>query len=350
MNEDSKVSNVQNTNGTTVVEDRPPLSGAKSFINIVLSIVILVGVILTSFFLFGGISMQHLSLTALMPRIILGILTFAFSICLSNVTEERLKRTDPIIHDRTNKLNLHANDTLEEGRGALLQEYVNNVNKNNKYKAYIYSKKKQYETLGKLQNIKFIQKRRDLIKQQLLLSSDDVWVLPKHIKYHKITDTQLLNGSSIISSKECGDDLELHRITEFVKKFLFKMVLLVSGSGVAVDLVYSTITFDQSQILPLLYKIATLIAAGYTGVSMGCYFTSKYRRILRSKLIRYSDFEQRMSSTETDNHIKLRVTPELDPFVESIRTELRTVIPAEVIQVSQAHVDEVKSWNKEGTF
>ena len=30
MNEDSKVSDVQNTNGTTVVEDRPQLSGAKS--------------------------------------------------------------------------------------------------------------------------------------------------------------------------------------------------------------------------------------------------------------------------------------------------------------------------------
>lgn len=311
----------ENVKVTTAENKRTVMSGSKIFINFVISLVIMLALVLSSFFLFGGLAVKLADKSFWTQKIIMSIATFCLMISISNIAEELAARKDMSLTERLAALDEHYQKLMQNYETDKLEVFITNVNKANKYQAYIGRIKRKLKHARRPETIK-------RLNEKLTISPDELWSSAEKVRYYKITYNQLISGAFDVSVSDSEFDLCVHKARYGMQKFGWKMISIVCVGGIVGDLLYSYIDFTRDMIIPLIFKIVTILMAVYSGVCFGYFIIERTKAVTKSKLRIFSQFRARIKDNTLTDENRFNVELKPDVLVEKVKAQLASA-PAE---------------------
>lgn len=283
---------------------RTALNGSKIALNVILAIAISAALILTSFFLFDGVNISAQNKDFWIQKALSAITTFLLMLSISNTTEIIAGQKDNDLSERLIALDGHYQKIMQNCETADLERFLENINKANKYKAYLAKIKK------KLRKCKDADKIKEL-NEKLIISPEELWQSTIKVKYHKVTYNQMISGAFDVSENDSEYDLNTHKAKYGAQKFLWKIIALVTGGGIVADFAFSTIGFTKDMILPLIYKVITILVSVYSGVCFGMSINERTKTVLKSKLRIFSQFRKRMDGRIGVADLSVEIEPDI---------------------------------------
>ena len=299
-------------------EKRKVYSGIKITLNSFISLGVALVVMLIGIFVIDKYNATlRNSLEYWMQKVFMGVSTFLLMLSMSNITEESRKKHDKDFIDRVHALDEQYVELMSKNRTVELETFIEQINKRNKYNAYVTAiKQKLNHTRAKHQ------KRIRKLERMLLLSPQEVWDSPIRVKYHKVTFNQLVAGESDVASKDDEYDLLVHKGRYTARKLGFKALSIIAFSAIAFDFAFSFQGFTKEMILPLVFKLVSLLIAVYSGVSFGYTIMERRRATVKKKLRIFSQFNERVNLTDVSESKRFEIEIPQDIIVEKIRARV----------------------------
>lgn len=245
-------------------------------------------------------------------KIINAAATFMIMISVSNVCEESRKKRDKNYEERVKAVNENYRTIMENGESAQLEQFIQNINRANKYEAYIKAQRRKYNRTRS-------QKAKKKIENNLLSTPDEVWSDVKYVRYHKVTYNLLVAGDYDINSNQDGYEMQVNKVGLAFKKLLFKMLMIIAFGWFVLDIGYSFAEFTTEMILPLVIKIIMILISAYSGISFGYTVMDRRKNVLKNKLRIFSQFRTRIEDKTVSEDRRFAVEIEKDAFVEKLR-------------------------------
>lgn len=323
----------------SVKEKRMTVSVAKVSTNIIICLLISLGLIITSFFLLKDLKLTLADKTFWLQKILMGSLTFVLMICISTIVEELKGQKDADLNDKFEKLDAHYQLVLSKGESEDVELFLTNINKSYKYNAYISRLKKKLKYARKPETIERLNKK-------LLITPEELWESPERVKYHKVSFNQLTSGAFDVSANDDGIDLNVRKGKYGLQKFGWKLLTIVIFGGIVGDLIYEYIDFTKEMIVPLVFKIITILVAIYSGICFGFFIIERTRLITREKLTIFSKFRARADDTTLDKETRYDVVIAKDILVEKLKAQeaSKTVETAKAEQTIEKPIKQ--TWNE----
>ena len=142
------------------------------------------------------------------------------------------------------------------------------------------------------------------------------------MKYHKVTFNQLVAGENDVARKEDEYDLLVHKGRYTARKLGFKALSIIAFSAIAFDFAFSFQGFTKEMILPLVFKLVSLLIAVYSGVSFGYTIMERRRATVKKKLRIFSQFNERVNLTDVSEDKRFEIEIPKDIIVEKIRARV----------------------------
>lgn len=295
---------------------------SKVTINAVISLVVVGALILSSFFLYEGTRLKLADAAWWAQKVISGLATFVLMISFSNIVETIAGRKDKNLNDRLDALDEHYQTVMANYEIDNLEVFLENINKANKYAAYVRSLKRKLKHARRRATVK-------RLSQRLLIDPDELWASAERVRYHKVTYNQLVSGAYDVSSLDDEYDLNVRKAKYGAQKFGWKILTIITCGGVVGDLMYSYIDFTRDMIIPLVFKITTIFVAIYSGVCFGYLIVERTKTVTKKKLRIFSKFRARVK-----DGTGFTVAIEKDIVVEKIKA-LETANAAELQKAEQ---------------
>lgn len=295
---------------------RKVYSGVKITLNSFISLGVVLVMVLIGIFVIDKFSATpQSSLEYWMNKIFVGASTFLLMFSMSNITEESRKKRDKDFVERVNALDVHYKTLMENHETVELETFIEQINRANKYKAFIERiKRKLNRTPPK--KIDKIAK----LEKQLLMTPQDVWDDVRKVKYHKVTFNQLVSSETDVSVNDDEYDLQVNKGKYTLKKLGVKALTIVALSAVVIDFSFHFAGFTKDMIMPLVFKVVSMFIAVYSGVSFGYTMMERRRSTVKKKLRIFSQFRARIDDNPgriDDDRFNV-IVPQ-DVVVEKIR-------------------------------
>lgn len=293
---------------------KPTISITKIIINVIIIVLIIAGLVLTSFFALDDLGAQVADARYWIDKTIMAVMTFLIMICVSNITEEAVKKRDEEYVQKLDNLSKNFSRICETGNNEKLKEFIELKNKRKKYEAWVVRYKRRLKHLRR-------ESLRPELQRQLVMSPTEVWESPGGVRYTRMNYSQLISGVVDASAEEDDNDLSVHRGRLALKKALTKACMIVAMGGMVVDLVYSSLPFTPNMILPLIFKLLSALMAIYTGTTFGYVIIDRSKIVLKKKLAVYAEF----NSFFDENGVEVKplaVDIPIDSDVEKIKRDL----------------------------
>lgn len=249
-----------------------------------------------------------------MSKVFMGASTFLLMISMSNITEESRKKRDKDFVDRVTSLDEHYKVIMQNHETVELETFIEQINRANKYKAHIESVKRKLNNTSP-KNEKKIRK----LEARLLLSPQEVWAGVMRVKYHKVTFNQLVAGETDVASKDDEYDLQVNKGKYTLRKLGIKALTIVACGAVVVDFSFHFAGFTKEMIMPLVFKLVSMLIAVYSGVSFGYTMMERRRSVMKNKLRIFSQFRARIDEGMVVGDDRFKVDIPLDATVEKVR-------------------------------
>lgn len=250
-------------------------------------------------------------------KAISGIATFTLMISTANITEEARHKKDIDFNKRLNALDEHYQIVNKNYETEKLETYLENINKANKYSVYTQKYKKK---LLKCND----EAKRALYEKKLLKSIDEVWDGAEKVRYHKLTYDLLVSGLLDVNENESDADIKVHKGRYGAQKLLWKALAIIAFGAFATDIIWSMAEFTKDDILPLIFKIGTVLISIYSGVCFGYFLIDREKTVAKKKLKIFSQFRHRIDTGDT----QFLVAPHKDTVIEKIKDKHRTSLNA----------------------
>lgn len=293
-------------------EKRTFANGSKVVINLVLALIVAVALIVTSFFVLDGLRLQLADKSFWLSKGILGVATFVLMISIANITEVVVSAKDRSLNERLFAIDKHYQDVMRGYETDDLDLFLKNINKANKYSAYIGKYKRRLKHARK-------EETKAAIRQKLLVTPNELWESAERVKYYKVTFNQLVSGAYDVSARESAFDLNVHRAKYGAQKFGWKILTIIAFGGIVGDLIYQSLAFSTAMIVPLIFKIATIVIAIYSGICFGYFIVERTKTVAKAKLRIFSQFRARVNNKELPPETRFDVATEKDIVVEKIK-------------------------------
>lgn len=298
---------------------RYTLSSVRTTINVIIVVCVSVVFLLVGIFVLDGVNGKIENTVAYWTQKVLsGVGSLMILFACANITEEALKRKNAYYSQRIRSLDEHYTLIMNNGETAQIELYLTNKNKRNKYHAYL----RRYKRLMQLAKGKRL---KAYYERKLLLSPDEVWNLefPK-IRYHKLTFDKLISGASSVTPNDESSDIDIHRMRYVFQKTLWKVICIIGFGCYVPDLIYHFNSFDNSMIMPLIFKIVVVLWSVYSGVCFGYTMVDRILIVLKRKLVVFSEFRNRTDNNpNVDDVIRYAVTIERDKVVEKLKAKYK---------------------------
>ena len=119
-------------------EKRKVYSGIKITLNSFISLGVALVVMLIGIFVIDKYNATfHNSLEYWMQKVFMGVSTFLLMLSMSNITEESRKKHDKDFIDRVHALDEQYVELMSTNRTVELETFIEQINKRNKYNAYV---------------------------------------------------------------------------------------------------------------------------------------------------------------------------------------------------------------------
>ncbi|MGN0743911.1 MAG: hypothetical protein ACI4MZ_01365 [Christensenellales bacterium] len=299
-------------------EKRKVYSGVKITLNSFISLLVATVVLLVGIFVIDNFNAAPRDdLSFWVSKILMGVSTFLIMLSMSNITEESRKKHDKDFIDRVNALDGHYKTMMERHETIELETFLEQINIANKYKAFIDTTKR------KLNHTRRSNEKRILaLEKRLLLTPQEVWDGVRHVKYHKVTFNQMVAGETDVATKDDEYDLQVNKGKYTLKKLGVKAVTIIACSAVVVDFAFHFNGFTKDMIMPLIFKVVSMLIAVYSGVSFGYSMMERRRSIIKKKLRIFSQFRARIDEPNgKTGDVRFAVAIPTDVVIEKIRAK-----------------------------
>ena len=271
-------------------DKRKVYSGVKITLNSFISLCVAAVVLLVGIFVLDSFNAAPRDdVSYWVSKALLGVSTFLIMLSMSNITEESRKKHDKDFIDRVSALDTHYKTMMERHETVELETYIEQINRANKYKAFIEATKRKLNRTRKGN-----EKRIKALEKRLLLSPQEVWDDVRKVKYHKVTFNQMVAGETDVASKDDEYDLQVNKGKYTLKKLGVKAVTIIACSAVVVDFAFHFNGFTKDMIMLLIFKIVSMLIAVYSGVSFGYSMMERRRSTVKKKLRIFSQFRARI--------------------------------------------------------
>lgn len=295
-------------------EVREVSSDIKISINVIIALVVTSAFLLFQFFVLDDIMTKARTTAYWIGKVISGLATFTIMISLANTTEESRKKKDKEFNSKLDALDTHYNTVFGKGEVENLESFVFNMNVANKYNVYIQKIKNKIKRVQRF--VKNVDRKKALIEEleeKLLRTPEEVWEDEK-VKFNMVTVDLLFSGIYDIEKSDKENDLHLHRGKYGLQKLGWKIVSIIAFGFMTADLYYHFNAFTKDMIVPLLFKIATILLSAYSGICFGYFMMDKIKVNLRKKLRILSKFRSRQDAPVVDLSVAVR----MDSYVAKI--------------------------------
>lgn len=246
-----------------------------------------------------------------------GLATFLIMLSVANVCEEQGKKRDKDYTARMTSIDEHYRMILQNGEVDDLERYITNINRANKYRAYVLHVKKRIKRARK-------ESKRKELEDRLLLSPDEVWADVERVRFDRVTYSLLFSDAAGMQDKDDDYDLVFHRGQMVLRKFLTKALMVVAFGAVATDIAFSLSGFDVVQFL---LKLCVMFMAVYSGVLYGMGMVERGNVILKRKTRILSQFRKREDSMDVSDAERFAVEVLKDPYIEKLKAARAAEIP-----------------------
>lgn len=283
--------------------------------NILLVVFICAGLILTEFFHLDSYKFKIQSLSFWLEKLGLALCTFGIMIGISNSSDEISRSKNPEYVSDIKKLKEHYSLLLSEYNADNFKKYITNVNRSEKYLAYIADLDRR---------ILHSPKRRQIaLKRRLLLSPDEVFYGGVSVRYNQVSYEQFAGvGLPSNQKHDRGNNYDVPKAQIYAQKLIGKLCLVVGICGFSGDLYYSFQNFNASMIPTLVIKCGAIIGAIYAGLKTGSQIFERRVLVAKLKLAFYSQFNSRKNSDKLTDENRYVVEIPPNPIVESARKDL----------------------------
>lgn len=283
--------------------------------NILLVVFICAGLILTEFFHLDSYKFKIQSLSFWLEKLGLALCTFGIMIGISNSSDEISRSKNPEYVSDIKKLKEHYSLLLSEYNADNFKKYITNVNRSEKYLAYIADLDRR---------ILHSPKRRQIaLKRRLLLSPDEVFYGGVSVRYNQVSYEQFAGvGLPSNQKHDRGNNYDVPKAQIYAQKLIGKLCLVVGICGFSGDLYYSFQNFNASMIPTLVIKCGAIIGAIYAGLKTGSQIFERRVLVAKLKLAFYSQFNSRKNSDKLTDENRYSVEIPPNPIVESARKDL----------------------------
>lgn len=283
--------------------------------NILLVVFICAGLILTEFFHLDSYKFKIQSLSFWLEKLGLALCTLGIMIGISNSSDEISRSKNPEYVSDIKKLKEHYSLLLSEYNADNFKKYITNVNRSEKYLAYIADLDRR---------ILHSPKRRQIaLKRRLLLSPDEVFYGGVSVRYNQVSYEQFAGvGLPSNQKHDRGNNYDVPKAQIYAQKLIGKLCLVVGICGFSGDLYYSFQNFNASMIPTLVIKCGAIIGAIYAGLKTGSQIFERRVLVAKLKLAFYSQFNSRKNSDKLTDENRYVVEIPPNPVVESARKDL----------------------------
>ena len=289
--------------------------------NILLVVFICAGLILTEFFHLDSYKFKIQSLSFWLEKLGLALCTFGIMLGISNSSDEISRSKNPEYVSDIKKLKEHYSLLLSEYNADNFKKYIANVNRSEKYLAYVADLDRKILHSSK--------KRQIALKRKLLLSPDEVFYGGATVRYNQVSYEQFAGvGLPSNQKHERGNNYDVPKAQIYAQKLTGKLCLVVGICGFSGDLYYSFQNFNASMIPTLVIKCGGIIGAIYAGLKTGSQIFERRVLVAKLKLAFYSQFNSRKNSDKLTDENRYVVEIPPNPIVESARKELEK-LPAQ---------------------
>lgn len=283
--------------------------------NILLVVFICAGLILTEFFHLDSYKFKIQSLSFWLEKFGLALCTFGIMIGISNSADEISRSKNPEYVSDITKLKEHYSLLLSEYNADNFKKYIANVNRSEKYLAYIADLDRKILHSSK--------KRQIALKRKLLLTPDEVFYGGATVRYNQVSYDQFAGvGLPSNQKHDRGNNYDVSKAKIYAQKLTGKLCLVVGICGFSGDLYYSFQNFNASMIPTLVIKCGAIIGAIYAGLKTGSQIFERRVLVAKLKLAFYSQFNSRKNSDKLTDENRYIVEIPPNPVVESARKDL----------------------------
>lgn len=300
-------------------EPRKVYSNVKITINSMISALVVFVVLLIGIFVIDTFNAEARDdLGYWMSKIFMGASTFLLMLSVSNITEESRKKRDKDFIDRVTALDGHYKTMMERHETVELETFIENINRANKYKAFIEATKRKLNRTRRKD-----EKRIEAREKRLLMTPQEVWDDVRRVRYHKVTFNQLVAGETDVATKDDEYDLQVNKGKYTLKKLGVKAITIIACSAVVVDFAFHFNGFTKDMIMPLIFKIVSMLIAVYSGVSFGYSMMDRRRSTVKKKLRIFSQFRARVDEPNGKvGDARFDVSIPKDVVVEKVRARV----------------------------
>lgn len=289
--------------------------------NILLVVFICAGLILTEFFHLDSYKFKIQSLSFWLEKIGLALCTFGIMIGISNSSDEISRSKNPEYVSDITKLKEHYSLLLTEYNADNFKKYIANVNRSEKYLAYIADLDRKILHSSK--------KRQIALKRRLLLTPDEVFYGGANVRYNQVSYDQFAGvGLPSNQKHDRGNNYDVPKAKIYAQKLTGKLCLVVGICGFSGDLYYSFQNFNAAMIPTLVIKCGAIIGAIYAGLKTGSQIFERRVLVAKLKLAFYSQFNSRKNSDKLTDENRYVVDIPPNAIVESARKDLEK-LPAQ---------------------
>lgn len=289
--------------------------------NILLVVFICAGLILTEFFHLDSYKFKIQSLSFWLEKIGLALCTFGIMLGISNSSDEISRSKNPEYVSDIKKLKEHYSLLLSEYNADNFKKYIANVNRSEKYLAYVADLDRKILHSSK--------KRQIALKRKLLLSPDEVFYGGATVRYNQVSYEQFAGvGLPSNQKHERGNNYDVPKAQIYAQKLTGKLCLVVGICGFSGDLYYSFQNFNAAMIPTLVIKCGAIIGAIYAGLKTGSQIFERRVLVAKLKLAFYSQFNSRKNSDKLTDENRYVIDIPPNPIVESARKDLEK-LPAQ---------------------
>lgn len=289
--------------------------------NILLVVFICAGLILTEFFHLDSYKFKIQSLSFWLEKIGLALCTFGIMIGISNSSDEISRSKNPEYVSDITKLKEHYSLLLTEYNADNFKKYIANVNRSEKYLAYIADLDRKILHSSK--------KRQIALKRRLLLTPDEVFYGGASVRYNQVSYDQFAGvGLPSNQKHDRGNNYDVPKAKIYAQKLTGKLCLVVGICGFSGDLYYSFQNFNAAMIPTLVIKCGAIIGAIYAGLKTGSQIFERRVLVAKLKLAFYSQFNSRKNSDKLTDENRYVVDIPPNAIVESARKDLEK-LPAQ---------------------
>lgn len=289
--------------------------------NILLVVFICAGLMLTEFFHLDSYKFKIQSLSFWLEKIGLALCTFGIMIGISNSSDEISRSKNPEYVSDITKLKEHYSLLLTEYNADNFKKYIANVNRAEKYLAYIADLDRKILHSSK--------KRQIALKRRLLLTPDEVFYGGASVRYNQVSYDQFAGvGLPSNQKHDRGNNYDVPKAKIYAQKLTGKLCLVVGICGFSGDLYYSFQNFNAAMIPTLVIKCGAIIGAIYAGLKTGSQIFERRVLVAKLKLAFYSQFNSRKNSDKLTDENRYVIDIPPNAIVESARKDLEK-LPAQ---------------------